>query len=224
MKYLLTFLLLVGASIYAGEQDNWPKEAICLVCHPSGDGPPEPVRAASDHDGITYYFCNTECKTRFDASPLDFIPVPIPRPLPQLEVRSLVDTTRTLLAASTNGVMLIDVWATWCKPCAKLVPKLNELHAKLDDSGIEIVGIAVDEEGASKVAPYVKKKKLSYRIMLDPGGEFPVWKQLGVRSIPTLLAVDKSGIIRYQWSGDQVDFVEVESRLRQLAGETVSGG
>ncbi|MBK6315914.1 MAG: TlpA family protein disulfide reductase [Blastocatellia bacterium] len=53
----------------------------------------------------------------------------------------------------------MNVWATWCAPCIKEMPVLNEVAAKYKDRDVAFVAVAVDEEGASKVEPFLKRER-----------------------------------------------------------------
>ena len=61
------------------------------------------------------------------------------------------------LAIAPGKVTIVDFWATWCGPCQKSFPKLQELYVKYKASGLEIVAVSVDEEGdKGKIPDFVK--------------------------------------------------------------------
>ena len=100
----------------------------------------------------------------------------------------------------TRPVMLV-FWATWCPHCVNETKVLQELNSKYSSKGFEIVGISLDSGGAKDVAPFVKERKLSYTILLDPDNKVggPLY---GVRGLPTSFILDKNGIIRYSYIGE----------------------
>ncbi len=61
-------------------------------------------------------------------------------------------------------VMLINFWATWCKPCIKEFPELVKLYNSYKNKGFEIVFISVDvpEDVDSKVVPFLKKQDVDF--------------------------------------------------------------
>jgi thiol:disulfide interchange protein DsbD len=129
----------------------------------------------------------------------------------------LLDGGSRLDPASEHGkVLLIDFWATWCIPCAKEIPIFNSLNKDYKNKGVEIIGVAMDEEGLSKVKPFVKAHPMDYRIALrsDSTG-----KSFGVGEVlPITVIADKQGRIRFTHTGlTQEDTFRKE--IEQLVNE-----
>jgi thiol-disulfide isomerase/thioredoxin len=143
-------------------------------------------------------------------------PAPLPRPAPNFSLKT--PAGEMLVLGSLKGkAVLIDFWATWCKPCVKSMPDVQKLYTKLGEKGLDVVGIAIDEEGTKAVAPFLSKSKtkFTYPMVLDPTGE--TWKAWGVKMIP-FLALVKEGQIVKQWSGTP-DFKEVERAALAAIGD-----
>ena len=64
-------------------------------------------------------------------------------------------------------VVLVNFWATWCPPCRKEMPDLDALYKRFKDQGLVI--LAIDDEDASKVKPFLTERPVTYPILLDPG-------------------------------------------------------
>ena len=64
-------------------------------------------------------------------------------------------------------VVLVNFWATWCPPCRKEMPDLEALYEKYKNQGLLI--LAISDEEAAKVGPFIAERKISYPVMLDPG-------------------------------------------------------
>lgn len=188
-----------------------PKEAICAVCRiTEGATKPEKVVAASEYQKTTYYFCSKKCKEEFDADPATYLPPVLPRPAPNFALKNLTGET-VALEKYRSKVVLLDFWATWCKPCVKSMPALQKLHAQFAAKGFSVVGISTDENGKKVVEPFINKHKITYPILLD-AEENPAWEAYKVKVIPMMFLVDRKGQIVKQWVGE-TDMKEVENAV-----------
>jgi thiol-disulfide isomerase/thioredoxin len=87
-------------------------------------------------------------------------------------------------ALPTNSkVVLLHFWATWCEPCRKEIPELNQLHEKYP--AVEFVAINLDDvENQGAIEPFLKKYPVNFRVVLRSGQDFqnmaqsldPDWK------------------------------------------------
>ena len=88
-------------------------------------------------------------------------------------------------------VVLVNFWATWCPPCRKEMPDLDALYNKFKDQGLVV--LAISDEEAAKVAPFIAERKISYPVLLDPGRK--VNDAFIVEGIPKSFVYDRSGKI-----------------------------
>ncbi len=95
------------------------------------------------------------------------------------------------LAELRGRPVLVDFWATWCAPCERQVPILNAFHDKYGDR-IPVLGIAVDADGASRVAPFVAQHGLRYRVLL---GDEALAQEYEAFGFPTLYVIRPDGTI-----------------------------
>ena len=86
-------------------------------------------------------------------------------------------------------VVLVNFWATWCPPCRKEMPDLDTLYQKYKDQGLVI--LAISDEDAAKVTPFIAERKISYPILLDPGRK--VNSAFEVLGIPKSFVYDRDG-------------------------------
>src|SRR5271169_5669330 len=86
-------------------------------------------------------------------------------------------------------VVLVNFWATWCPPCRKEMPDLDALYNKFKDQGFVV--LAISDEEAAKVTPFITGHKITYPVMLDPGRK--VNDAFVVEGIPKSFVYDRSG-------------------------------
>jgi peroxiredoxin len=86
-------------------------------------------------------------------------------------------------------VVLVNFWATWCPPCRSEMPDLETLYKQFKGRGLVILGI--DDEAASKVRPFIRERRITYPILLDPGSK--VHKQFFVEGIPISFLYGRDG-------------------------------
>lgn len=207
-------LIVLCAPMVARGGDDIPDKAVCRTCEVRGASHgAEDVVAWREYDGTRYYFCSEDCAAAFDAFPAAYVPHPVPRPAPGIAVVTLAGELLSL--DSLRGrVVLLDFWATWCVPCHKLMPALDELHAKWSERGFTVLGVSIDEDPAVVVPKFIKKKEIRYPIALD-SAEHPAWYAYRVAAIPAMFLIDGDGQIVAEWRGD-IDTKEVRQTVEQL--------
>ena len=117
-----------------------------------------------------------------------------------------------------NKLTIIDFWATWCSPCSKALPKLNELYHKYQDKGVQFIGINIDSpKNTAKIKPFVKAYKITYPVLKDPNS--PLASRLNVTSVPMLLIINSENEIVYRHQGYRSGDEEIiEDELKKLLG------
>ena len=203
-----------GARPTAAEVKH-PDKAPCAVCAAKGSGHgEEKVTGRSQYLGAWYYFCSDDCKQEFDADPASFVVASLPRPAPDMRLRMGGEDRR--LADFRGTVLLVDFWATWCKPCVKMMPKLQKLHDKHKLEAFSVVGVSIDED-PTKPVKFVVDKEIGYPVVVDDASS-PAWRSFGVKAIPATFLIDREGRIVAQWTGNDVKWKEIESAVEGLLG------
>jgi peroxiredoxin len=99
--------------------------------------------------------------------------------------------TQWTLRALAGKVVLVNFWATWCPPCRKELPDLEALYQRYRSRGLVI--LAVSDEDAGKVRPFVADHKLTYPVLLDPGRK--VNELFHVEGIPKTFVYGRDGVL-----------------------------
>jgi peroxiredoxin len=100
-----------------------------------------------------------------------------------------LDGKPTKLSDLHGKVVLVNFWATWCPPCRKEMPDLETLYERFGAKGFVVLGIS-DEE-TTKVEPFVRERKISFPVLLDPGRK--VNEMFVVEGIPKSFVYDREG-------------------------------
>jgi len=93
------------------------------------------------------------------------------------------------LKSLRGKVVLVNFWATWCPPCRKEMPDLQALYDRFKNQGFVI--LAISDEKASTVKPFLVERNITYPVMLDPGDK--VNKLFQVVGIPKSFVYDRQG-------------------------------
>jgi thiol-disulfide isomerase/thioredoxin len=122
-----------------------------------------------------------------------------PEPAPELKLKDL-DGRDVTLAQYQGKVVLVTFWATWCEPCRFEIPWLIEMQQKYGAKGFTVLGIAMDEDGRSVVAPWVQKERfdvngskqqMNYPIVI--GNDEAADKFGGLFGYPTSVLISRDG-------------------------------
>ena len=98
------------------------------------------------------------------------------------------------LSALRGKVVVLNFWATWCPPCRKEMPDLEALYEQFKDQGLVV--LAISDEEAGKVKPFVAERKITYPVLLDRGRT--VNELFQVDGIPKTFVYDRSGKLAAQ--------------------------
>jgi thiol-disulfide isomerase/thioredoxin len=134
-------------------------------------------------------------------------PLKVGDPFPDLAAQQLEGK----LPDSLKGkVVLVDFWASWCVPCAKSFPLMEELHNKYKDRGLVIVAVSVDEKAAD-MTKFLKKQPVTFTVVRDAAQKLVSIAE--VEAMPTSFLLDGEGKVRFIHKG----FHGEETRKQYLA-------
>jgi thiol-disulfide isomerase/thioredoxin len=88
----------------------------------------------------------------------------------------------------TGNTLVVSLWSTWCVPCRRELPQLQEFAAKHNDVSVVAVNLG---DKLDSVAAYAKEIGLTMPVVIDTEGR--ISSALGVTSVPSTLVIDSSG-------------------------------
>jgi thioredoxin-like negative regulator of GroEL len=96
--------------------------------------------------------------------------------------------------------VIVDFWATWCKPCIKAFPDLQKIFDNYKDCGLSVFAISIDgPRSTSRVGALIKSKGNTFEVLLDPAQK--VAKKFHVTSVPRTVLIDTDGKIVWAVTG-----------------------
>ncbi len=137
-------------------------------------------------------------------------------PAPVFSLPNL-EGSETSLEDFRGRVVLLNFWATWCKPCKDEMPSMERLYQELREEGFELVAVSVDEE-AAPVLEFRDRYELTFPILLD--AEMYVSPLYQTYRYPESLLIDRKGTIISRFVGprDWSDPIYVTKIRDLLAG------
>jgi cytochrome c biogenesis protein CcmG/thiol:disulfide interchange protein DsbE len=117
---------------------------------------------------------------------------------PDFELPRLSDGAQVRLADLRGTVVLVNFWATWCKPCEDEMPSMERLYRELHPSGFEMLAVSVDEETAL-VREFAARLGISFPVLLDPSQD--VSKRFQTMGFPESLLLDRDGVVVERYVG-----------------------
>ena len=109
--------------------------------------------------GAIYADKATRLSTKNAAMKVGTVKADAGAPAPELSLKGL-DGKDINLAQYRGKVVLVNFWATWCEPCRFEIPWLIEMQQKYGAKGFTVLGVAMDDEGRSVVAPFVRHRAI----------------------------------------------------------------
>ncbi|HYU15532.1 MAG TPA: TlpA disulfide reductase family protein [Candidatus Acidoferrum sp.] len=138
-----------------------------------------------------------------------------PRCLPKT---TFLDTTGQAWPpeALADKVVVVNVWATWCRPCAMEIPDLAAVYSRYKGRGVVLLGLQADEASGKELDAFVSSHGINYPIvpMDEPIARLFDYPQ----ALPTTFIYDRRGHMRYGRPGI-ITADQLESTLDQLLGE-----
>jgi cytochrome c biogenesis protein CcmG/thiol:disulfide interchange protein DsbE len=116
------------------------------------------------------------------------------------------------LKAYRGKVVLLNFWATWCAPCQLEMPRFAAWQTQYGPSGLQIIGISMDDDPAAARRLY-EKLRLNYPVAM--GDEKLGELYGGVLGLPLTYLIDSKGVVRAEFQGE-THLNVIEKQLKAL--------
>ncbi len=135
------------------------------------------------------------------------------RAVPKVDVKTATGTkVNTTMFDNGGKPIIIDFWATWCKPCIEELNAINDVYAEWQkETGVKVIIISVDDaRTAQRVGPFVDARNWNFESYLDPNGDFK--REMNVNMPPQTFVLNGNKEIVWQHvgysPGDEEELIE----------------
>jgi len=139
-------------------------------------------------------------------------------PAPDIALKDL-QGQEVRLSDLHGKIVLLNFWATWCKPCKEEMPAMQASYEKLRDQGFVV--LAVNElEDVEKVAEHIRTHRHTFLVVMDHDNR--VANQYGVVGLPASFLIDRQGIVREHIFGNLLTEERIAELVLQYGGASAS--
>ena len=115
-------------------------------------------------------------------------------------------------------IILLNFWATWCPPCLKEIPDFIELQNEFGEKGLQVVGIAVDDEALAR--SFAEDIGMNYPVMAADSEAIELSQRYGnqIGGLPYTVIINRKGEITDMITGE-LSKIKAEKILSRLGLE-----
>jgi thiol-disulfide isomerase/thioredoxin len=153
------------------------------------------------------------------AAELPGLNLAVGQPVPNVQGTNL-EGKKIDLSSYKGKVVLLDIWATWCGPCVKMIPHERQMMDKLKGKPFTILSVSCDDD-KDDLTNFLAKEKMPWDHWWD-GARGPVAKSFRVQAFPTLYLIDAKGVVRNKWVGAPANAV-LDKAVEEAVAEAQKG-
>ena len=128
-----------------------------------------------------------------------------------------IDLTGKPFRKATGGILVVNVWASWCAPCRAEAPTLEQLSKSYAASGVQFVGLLTrDNDDAARA--FLRRFAITYPTLHDDKLIAAFSSSLSANAIPTTLVIDRKNRVAARISG-QVTVASLSEMMNRVIGE-----
>lgn len=143
---------------------------------------------------------------------------------PEPTLRGSSEGNPDVESLTDRGLIMLVFWATWCTPCKDELPYIQKLHEKYSELGLTVATISEDSpKSQAKVRPYVRSKRYTFPVLLDPTRE--ILQLFQGNTLPHRVLLDRQGNVMETHQGyNPGDEVILEDTIRGFLNPERSDG
>ena len=136
--------------------------------------------------------------------------------MPNIDLKLLNGKKTTLYKLLKTGPVLLDFWATWCKPCKQVMKYLNGYHNEFKSEGFQVIMINQDTpRSLGKVKAYVNSKGYNFLVGIDPNQQ--ISKKLNGQIMPNLILINQDATVKWRHQGYMPgEEIEIKEQIQNL--------
>ena len=125
--------------------------------------------------------------------------LPVAKPFPAHKIRLKDLDDKVIQLSDFKGkTVIINFWATWCPPCRRELPSMQDTYEAFKGKNLVILAINVGEEWET-IAPFIAPYKLEFPILLDKDSSvLTQWKAIG---LPSSFVINGKGLVTHRFTG-----------------------
>jgi len=144
-------------------------------------------------------------------------------PVGAQEAKKVKITDLEKIIAESKGPLVINFWATFCKPCMEEIPHFKKLQAKYEKDGLQLLFVSLDmqDDYPEKVNSFIKKKKMASTWLDETNADYfcPKIDQAWTGAIPATLFINNNRRYR-KFIEESLTEEGLEKQIRDLLNKT----